>query len=226
MCRDGETRGREPMLEPRGNPVQPVHEGRRDTLAARLEDPRPDAETLLVNVAKHRDKVAFARLFEWFAPRVKGQLMATGLDPSSAEDLAQDVMVNVWRKAHLYDPRRGAASTWIYAMTRNRFLNSLRARPPRPEDLLDVTAAVLGADGDAASPVEQKLLDAERNGMLGRALAQLPLEQRVAIRETYFADRTMQECATRQGIPLGTLKTRVRLALERLRETVNGRWPT
>ena len=135
------------------------------------------------------------------------------MDVASADELAQEVMLNVWRKAGLYDPQRGAASTWIYAMTRNRFLNTVRRRAaPEPE--------LFEAGSDDPPHPESSLITRERHRMLDGALAELPEDQRSALRGAYFSGRSLREVAEEQNVPLGTIKTRVRLALERLRKVV------
>jgi RNA polymerase sigma-70 factor (ECF subfamily) len=187
-----------------------------------LNDGRPDAEALLGEVARRRDKAAFAQLFTWFAPRVKGQLMAAGVDAGAAEDLAQEILFAVWKKAHLYDPLRGAASTWIYAMARNRFLNSRRGKASTERELLDPTSPI--AEEASAPGGDALIMAGERDRMLRSALLELPEEQRQALQDIYFSERSMRESAERRGLPLGTVKTRVRLALERLRVVVSRGW--
>jgi RNA polymerase sigma-70 factor (ECF subfamily) len=205
-----------------------------------LNDGRPDAEALLGEVARHRDKAAFAQLFTWFAPRVKGQLMAAGVDAGGAEDLAQEILFTVWKKAHLYDPLRGAASTWIYAMARNRFLNTRRSKASTETDLFDPIAPIAdpqegaagaaGRAGDAAGTGgeaftgEAVIVARERDRMLRSALLELPEEQRQALQDIYFSEQSMRESAEKRGLPVGTVKTRVRLALERLRVVVTRGW--
>jgi RNA polymerase sigma-70 factor (ECF subfamily) len=193
-----------------------------------LDDGRPDAEALLGEVARHRDKAAFAQLFAWFAPRVKGQLMAAGVDAGGAEDLAQEILFTVWKKAHLYDPLRGAASTWIYAMARNRFLNSRRGKAATETDLFDPMSPLSPlspiAEEAPALGGEALIMAGERDRMLRSALLELPEEQRQALQDIYFSEQSMPESAEQRGLPLGTVKTRVRLALERLRVVVTRRW--
>jgi RNA polymerase sigma-70 factor (ECF subfamily) len=190
-----------------------------------LNDGRPDAEALLGEVARHRDKAAFAQLFAWFAPRVKGQLMAAGVDAGGAEDLAQEILFTVWKKAHLYDPLRGAASTWIYAMARNRFLNSRRNKAATETDLFDPISPLSPIAEEAPAPGGEALIMAgERERMLRSALIELPEEQRQALQDIYFSEQSMRESAEQRGLPLGTVKTRVRLALERLRVVVTRGW--
>ncbi|MEI4473481.1 sigma-70 family RNA polymerase sigma factor [Frigidibacter sp. MR17.24] len=157
-----------------------------------------------------RDTAAFARLFDHFAPRVKGFLIKSGSDAAAAEDCAQDVMAVCWNRAHLYDPSRASVATWIFTIARNRRIDGLRkSRRPEPEDL---------PWGPEAEPdPEDALALREASQELAAAVTRLPEAQRDLIVQAYFADRSQSEIAAQTGLPLGTIKSRIRLALARLR---------
>jgi RNA polymerase sigma-70 factor, ECF subfamily len=177
-----------------------------------------DAAALVEAIAARRDRAAFSRLFELFAPRVKGQLMARGASAATADELTQEVMLSVWRKAAQFDRAKGLVSTWLFVIARNAFLSHHRRhRWPEPDALADATAA-------APTP-DALLLSAEGHHHLREALGALPTEQRQAIDGAYYRGRTLSELAEEQGLPLGTVKTRVRLALARLREAVGANPP-
>ncbi|MFN4171279.1 MAG: sigma-70 family RNA polymerase sigma factor [Pseudorhodobacter sp.] len=165
---------------------------------------------LLIRVRDQRDEAAFADLFRHFAPRVKGFLMKSGASAGVAEDCAQDVMAVLWQKAHLFDPGRASVATWVFTIARNRRIDVLRkARRPEPEDL---------PWGPEAEPDQQEALEMQQEtDRLGEAIAQLPEKQRVLIERAYFGDLSHTEIAAETGLPLGTIKSRIRLALERLR---------
>ncbi len=161
-------------------------------------------------IKTHRDQGAFAALFRHFAPRVKAFLMKSGATEVLAEEVAQEVMATLWQKAHLFDPARASVATWIFTIARNRKIDALRKqRRPEPEDL---------PWGPEAEPDQADALslqeDTER---LTRALAQLPEKQKDLIERAYFGDLSHSEIAEATGLPLGTIKSRIRLALERLR---------
>jgi len=191
----------------------------RANVGDNLDPERPDVEALLAAIAGARDRQAFARFFNWFAPRIKGQLLAAGAPPATADELVQEVMLNVWRKAGQFDPARGAASTWLYAMTRNAWINHARGRrplePAEPEDD--------GAAAEAPTP-EAAAAEAQWRGALQGALTALPAEQVEVLRGCYFAGRSLREEAEARNLPLGTVKTRARLALERLRSMLKSEW--
>lgn len=158
----------------------------------------------------HRDQAAFAALFGHFAPRVKAFLMKSGASESLAEECTQEVMATLWHKAHLFDPTRASVATWIFTIARNRRIDALRKqRRPEPEDL---------PWGPEPEPdQEDALVLQQESERLGAALAQLPVKQRELIEKAYFGDLSHSEIAAETGLPLGTIKSRIRLALERLR---------
>lgn len=170
----------------------------------------PDWAAMLALVRDRQDKAAFAALFRHFAPRVKGFLMKSGASEALAEECAQDVMATLWQKAHLFDPERASVATWVFTIARNRRIDALRkSRRPEPEDL---------PWGPEAEPDQQAALEMQQDtARLGVALAQLPEKQRALIERAYFGDLSHSEIAAETGLPLGTIKSRIRLALERLR---------
>lgn len=169
-----------------------------------------DWAALVVRVRDHQDKAAFATLFRHFAPRVKGFLMKSGASATLAEEVAQDVMATLWQKAHLFDPARASVATWVFTIARNRRIDALRkARRPEPEDL---------PWGPEPEPDQADAYEMQQDtDRLGQALSQLPEKQRALIERAYFGDLSHSEIAAETGLPLGTIKSRIRLALERLR---------
>lgn len=160
-----------------------------------------------------QDKTAFVTLFQHFAPRVKAFLMKSGADASLAEECSQEVMATVWRKAHLFDPSRASAATWIFTIARNRKIDALRKqRRPEPEDL---------TWGPEAEPDQEDVLSLQQeSSRLKDAIADLPEKQRALIEQAYFGDLSHSEIASATGLPLGTIKSRIRLALDRLRHAM------
>lgn len=173
-----------------------------------------DWAALILRVRDQQDKAAFAALFRHFAPRIKGFLMKSGASASLAEECAQDVMATLWQKAHLFDPTRASAATWIFTIARNRRIDALRkSRRPEPEDL---------PWGPEPEPDQQDALElAQDTERLGEALALLPEKQRALIERAYFGDLSHSEIAAETGLPLGTIKSRIRLALDRLRHKLS-----
>ena len=169
-----------------------------------------DWAALVRAVRDRQDRAAFAALFRHFAPRVKGFLMKSGADAALAEECAQDVMATLWQKAHLFDPARASVATWVFTIARNRRIDALRrSRRPEPEEL---------PWGPEPEPDQAEVLEAQQETeRLGQALARLPEAQRVLVERAYWGEVSHSEIAAETGLPLGTIKSRIRLALERLR---------
>ena len=167
-------------------------------------------ELCLTAIARHADRQAFSELFRKFAPSIARYFGGVGVPSSQVDDLVQDVMLTVWRKAGLYDPRRASAATWIFAIARNRRIDALR-RERRPEVEL---SEQLFAD----LPHPDANIDRAREAVVLRSvLDDLPPEQANVLQRAYFDDRSLSQIAEESNVPLGTVKSRVRLALQRLR---------
>jgi RNA polymerase sigma-70 factor (ECF subfamily) len=164
-------------------------------------------------IRDNQDQTAFAELFAHFAPRVKGFLMKSGADASLAEECTQEVMATLWRKSHMFDPGRASAATWIFTIARNRKIDALRKqRRPEPEDL---------TWGPEAEPDQADAIGLrQETEHLAKAIKALPEKQRSLIEQAYFGDLSHSEIAKISGLPLGTIKSRIRLALDRLRHTM------
>jgi RNA polymerase sigma factor (sigma-70 family) len=169
-----------------------------------------DWTALVMQVRDHQDKAAFAVLFQHFAPRVKGFLMKSGATGALAEECAQDVMATLWQKAHLFDPTRASVATWVFTIARNRRIDALRkSRRPEPEEL---------PWGPEPEPDQGEVMEMQQeHDRLAVALLHLPEKQRALIEKAYYGDLSHSEIAEQTGLPLGTIKSRIRLALERLR---------
>ena len=167
----------------------------------------------LRRIQENQDQQAFAELFSYFAPRVKAFLIKSGANPGLAEECTQEVMATLWHKAHLFDPSRAGVSTWIFTIARNKKIDALRKqRRPEPEDLTWGPEAELEAADVLALQQEIK--------NLSKAIAGLPEQQRDLIKRAYYGDLSHSEIATETGLPLGTIKSRIRLALVKLRQTL------
>lgn len=172
----------------------------------------PALSALIVAIAARSDREAFARLFRHFAPRVKAFLVRSGLPPNAAEELAQETLLTVWRKAGYYDPTRAAASTWIFTIARNLSIDLKRRE--RYGDTVRADAREEEVDETSGETI---LMTAEREARVRAALAKLSDEQATIVRLSFFQEKPHSQIAQELGIPLGTAKSRVRLALSRLR---------
>lgn len=167
---------------------------------------------LLQRVAESKDRAAFAVLFDHFAPRLKSFMLRKGSTAEQAEDLVQETMIAVWSKAALYVAERGNVSTWVFTIARNLRIDRLRRE--RPSQFTDLD------DFDAPSDErgqEESLGRLQEDGLVARALAKIPQEQRELLVLSYVEDLPQSEIAARLQIPLGTVKSRMRLAYRRMK---------
>jgi RNA polymerase sigma-70 factor (ECF subfamily) len=164
----------------------------------------------MIAVRDKRDRDAFVLLFDHFAPRLKGFIMRSGTGSGQAEEIVQEVMLTVWRKADQFDPERAQVSAWVYQITRNRQIDVIRKENrPLPEEL---------AEDPSTEPDASQILAVEQEaGQLKGAIGRLKPDQRDMIEKAYLGELTHQEISGQTGLPLGTIKSRIRLGLEKLR---------
>ena len=169
----------------------------------------------LQRIAERGDVDAFRKLFQSYAPRVKSYMMRQGADANTAEELAQETMLTVWRKASLYSGEKGSATTWIFTIARNLRIDRLRR---------ETTWVALpdGHDEEASTDAlpDEVLSERERKVRVQRALAELPPDQYEVVSLSYVEGLSHSEIAERLGLPLGTVKSRMRLAYHKIRELV------
>lgn len=167
-------------------------------------------------IARLRDRRAFEELFAYYGPRLKTVLSRGGLEAASAEDVVQDIMLTVWSKAVLYDAARGTVSAWIFRIARNARIDRLRRRGL---PAFDITEFDLPSDAPAA---DQGIVENQYRRRVSRALDCLPAEQLEVIRLAFVGDLSQSEIASALSIPLGTVKSRMRLAYQKLRQELEG----
>jgi RNA polymerase sigma-70 factor, ECF subfamily len=171
---------------------------------------------LVEAIAVRADKAAFATLFRHFAPKVKGYLAKLGAG-AQAEELTQEVMLTIWRKAASFDRRQASVSTWLFTIARNRRIDAIR-KERRPE--LDPEDPMLVPE-PPQSPDEQ-LQARDREARVAEAIKTLPAEQAELLRQAFYLAKSHSEIAAETGLPLGTVKSRLRLAFGRLRKVLEG----
>jgi RNA polymerase sigma-70 factor (ECF subfamily) len=180
--------------------------------AASQDEPTAPSDTDLILAVAAQDRAAFVALFKRYAGRVKAFMLSSGASSTDAEEVVQEVMVSIWRRAGTFDPDRAAVSTWIFTIARNRRIDMIRQmkRPaPDPEDpLFQPDPEPDGADIVSAS---------ERADLVRAGLAGLAPEQRQVIMAAFFDGLSHGEIAERLDLPLGTVKSRIRLAFHHLR---------
>jgi len=174
----------------------------------------PDFSKLLSNIGLNQDKDAFASIFEHFAPRVKSYMVKSGCVDEMAEELAQQTLLQVWRKSQLYDSQKAAASTWIFRIARNIRIDMLRKQKHFFEDDFDLASVE-----DDQENIEFKIDKEQTNQRVNLALSSLPTDQAQIIHLSFYDGLSHSEIAEKLKIPLGTVKSRIRLAFARLRNS-------
>lgn len=168
---------------------------------------------LMQRVAHSRDREAFGAIFDHFAPRVKSFMMRKGSNAEQAEDLVQEAMIMVWSKAALFSGDRGSVATWIFTIARNLRIDRLRREKSQLySDLEDFDAP------DTRVGAEEQLGRSQEDNHVAIALGQIPAEQRELLILSFVEDVPQSEIAKRLNIPLGTVKSRMRLGYQRLRK--------
>jgi RNA polymerase sigma-70 factor, ECF subfamily len=170
---------------------------------------------LLQRIAERADPAAFRELYEAYGPRVKAYMMRKGADAGTAEDLAQETLLTVWRKAALYAGDKGSMTTWVFAIARNLRIDRLRREMPwqeLPEGRL--------AEASAEPLPDEAMAEKERQERVQAALAELPPEQKDVVSLAYLEGLSHSEIAERLGLPLGTVKSRMRIAYQKIRQAL------
>ena len=178
-----------------------------------------DDSTLLQQIAA-ADSTALGLLYDRYGRLIYSISFQIVNDAILAEEVTQDVFVQVWKKASTYDSTQGKVTTWLISIARNRTIDQLRRRKIRPESRSVAWDDCCEDNADSSIPIELGVIDTERRTVLLTALSALPTDQREALSLAYFNGMTQQEIADTLHQPLGTIKTRIRLALQKLRTTI------
>jgi RNA polymerase sigma-70 factor (ECF subfamily) len=180
---------------------------------------RADWATLIGAIAAHQDRAAFAKLFKYFAPRVKAFMLRSGVTASGAEELAQETMLAVWRKAGLFDPASTGAVAWIFTIARNLRIDAHR-REQRGGSTEASDVEIEFQVDDSPQP-DSQLAATQSEERVHAALSQLSSDQMRVVVLSFFEEKAHAEIAALLDIPLGTVKSRLRLAMARLRKLVS-----
>lgn len=192
-----------------------AHTGEPDRPPTAAAQVASDLSALLIRIAEHGDRTAFADLFGHFGPRIKGFMVKTGASDDLAEEVVQETMVTIWTKARLFDPAKAGASTWIFTIARNKRIDLIRRRN-RPEP--DMHDPMFHPDPEPDG--EQALSSQQDQIRIRKAMAELPPEQHEIVRLSFFEGLAHSAIAERLELPLGTVKSRLRLAFRKVRAHV------
>jgi RNA polymerase sigma-70 factor, ECF subfamily len=176
-----------------------------------VRSPPRDCGALIVRVAQAQDRAAFAEIFDYYAPRVKALLIKSGSPPAAAEELAQEALLTVWRKAASYDPARASVAAWIFTIARNLRNDTFR----RGSSALHVFDATFGAEAPAQP--DAILSGAQDGARVRAAMRSLNPDQAQAIEMAFYQEQTHSQISQALGVPLGTVKARIRFGMMKLR---------
>ena len=182
------------------------------------DDETQQLSTCLVKIGNERDKVAFATLFRWFAPKIIRFGIKTLNTEAHAKELLQETMTKVWKKAHTYDDTKGKATTWVYTVMRNVSFDMLRKVQSNREDTIsDDIWSMLDSDENSNTATYP-------DHLMSRSMSvhvdQLPENQRQIVKGVYFNELSQEQLAKQLDIPVGTVKSRLRLALAKLKQYI------
>lgn len=181
------------------------------------EIPPAELVHLLVRVGQYRDIGSFETLFRYYAPKVRAFMAMKTKDRQQAEELMQETMTSVWTKAIQFDPTRGNVSAWIFTIARNIRIDAYRRKRP----VFDVDDQALVPE--ETMPADREYEQAQEAEILRKALELLPPEQQDVLKRAFFEDTPHSAIAAQMGLPLGTVKSRIRLAFSKLRDALEGR---
>lgn len=182
---------------------------------AAISNPAPPAETLEAlaqKVAQQQDRVAFKALFAHFAPRIKSFLLKQKVSDEVAEDLTQEVMVTVWQKAHMFDPGKARLSTWIFRIARNKFIDRIRRQKYVEVDVDNHIQSM-----EASEKTDEPVIQNQDKARILKAMEQLKPDLRAVIELSFYKDLSHSQIAEKLQLPLGTVKSRIRIAFQKLR---------
>lgn len=180
----------------------------------------PTAEDWILQIANTQSKAAFESLFRQYAPKLKSFVMSMGAPSGVADEVVQEAMLSVWRRSSQFDPMRGSGSAWLFSIARNTFISHVRQQKRHEANEVDPAFV-----SNAPDP-EQLTTATQFRDQLTSAMQSLPAEQATVLRAAFMLGHPLQQVANEQNIPLGTVKTRARLALKKLRIVFHAKEPS
>ena len=208
----------ETMEWPKTNNFRPNWLRSMNVSTPTIKEPLTQPEEMTINlqaVAISQDKTAFATLFAYYGPRLKAYMRRLGANDGTAEELAQESMLSVWRKARQFNANKASAGTWIFTIARNLRIDALR-KERRPE--IDPNDPALVPDSDPEPDIQASM--EQQRVLLHKAIHELPKDQALVLKKSFFEDKPHAVIASELNIPLGTVKSRLRLAFNRVRSHI------
>jgi len=170
-------------------------------------------EQLVLEVAQNKDRNAFKILFEYFAPRLKSYLLNFKITNQKAEDLTQEVMITLWQKTDKFNPEKAKLSTWLFRIARNKYIDLVRKQKYPELNVDDHLSSMV-----APEKTDKSLEDKQDSALIKEAMESLSNDQRLVINLSFFKELSHSQIAEETGLPLGTVKSRIRTAFQTLRK--------
>ncbi len=167
------------------------------------------------NFQAEKKKEDFEIIFNYYAPKIKSLLMRNGADVNTAEDIMHDTMINIWDKIHMYNAEKGSFSSWIYTIARNNRIDLLRKKSSQP--YTDIYEIEIASESEDSQDIAERKSTTEQ---VKNAINLLPEKQRKVIELSFINDMTQDEIATALQIPIGTVKSRMRLAYQKMKDNL------
>ncbi len=186
-----------------------------EDLKSAMDSKNINLTDLIDDISQRQDKNSFAKLFNYFAPRLKNYFYKLGVNESGAEEIVQDVMLAVWTKAITYDKEKSSLSTWIFTIARNKRIDRIRKEKRHvlvnDDNLLEIPIE---------SSQEKEIYDIQLKSNFAELIKSLPKNQAKLIKLAYFNEKTHTKISEELNLPLGTVKSRIRLALTKIRNII------
>lgn len=212
-----ETHSSRKVSASKANPAAEAKPAAGKKVSVLTEAKREELAEALKAIGETRSEEAFCTIYSHFGGRVKSFLVGKGMEDETAEELMQEIMITIWRKAHTYDSTKAAASTWIFTIARNRRIDYLRGNYRIEVELDDALLEREPENLESDRSLDSELSLQQNSNRLYEALGQLPKEQKQVMHLSYFRGQSHGDIAAWLGLPVGTVKSRIRLALQSIR---------
>ena len=174
-----------------------------------------DLKNYIKDIAETQDKMAFSNIFNYFAPRLKSFFVKLGCSEPQSEEIIQEVMISIWTKSRTYNSEKSSVSTWIYTIAKNKRIDKIRKEKKHysteSDESLEIPVPSIQEDQVIATEISEKIKS---------CISVLPKEQAQLLKLSYFYEKTHSDIASELKIPLGTVKSRIRLALSKMKNLV------
>jgi len=188
---------------------------RTTTLKKTSDSNEFDLRNFIKDIAETQDRLAFSNIFNYFAPRLKSFFIKLGCSESQSEEIIQEVMISIWTKSKTYNSEKSSVSTWVYTIAKNKRIDKIRKEKKHYSSESDESLEI-----PIPSIQEDQVIATEISEKINNCISYLPKEQAELLKLSYFYEKTHSDIASELKIPLGTVKSRIRLALSKMKNLV------